>query len=63
MQTGKELLLRAIEVKARLRTGQLASQLVRAASVDREEILAALQFERWLADNCREVLDDRGATP
>lgn len=61
MQTNKDHILRVIEAKARLRTGQLASQLVRAPSADKEDILAAFRFERWLADNCREVLDDRGA--
>ncbi len=58
MQTGKEYLLQEIEVRARRRTAQLASQLVRAQSADKEEILAAFRFERWLADNCREALDD-----
>ena len=57
MQAAKERILRLIEAKARLRTGQLAGQLVRAASTDKEELLAALEFERWLADSCREALD------
>ena len=60
MQTGKEFLLREIEARARRRTAQLASQLLRAASSDKEEILAAFRFERWLADNCCEALDDYG---
>lgn len=54
MQTTKDLLLRILEVKAQRREGRLAHAFVRAASDDREMILAEMQFERWLADNCRD---------
>ena len=54
MQTTKDLLLRIVEVKARHRVAGLASAFVRAASRDREMILAEMQFERWLADSCRD---------
>ncbi len=56
MQTTKDLLLRIVEVKARHRVAGLACQMVRAPSRDREMILAALEFERWLADSCRDCL-------
>ncbi len=59
MQAAKKHVLRLIGARARFRTSQLASQLVRAASADKEEILAALELERWLADSCREALEDR----
>ena len=49
----KDMLLRVVEVKARRRVAQLACQFVRAQSRDREMILAAMEFERWLADSCR----------
>lgn len=57
MQTIREHMVRAIEAKARLRTGQLASQLVRAAPADKEEILAAFEFERWLTESCSAALN------
>ena len=50
----KELLIRSIEEKASRRTGQLAGELIRTDS--KEIVLAELQFERWLADSCRECL-------
>ena len=48
----KEQLLRGIEAKATRRTGQLASELVRARSRDKELILAELEFQRFLAGSC-----------
>jgi hypothetical protein len=56
MQTVKERVVRVIEARARRRTGQLAGQLVRAAPVDREGILAELELERWLAEACQDAL-------
>ncbi len=54
MRSTKELLLAVVEAKARRRTGQLACDLVRATSANRELVLAELQFERWLAESCRD---------
>jgi hypothetical protein len=54
MRSGKDLLLRIVEVKARRRTGQLAGRLIRASAEAMEPILAELEFERWLADRCRD---------
>jgi len=54
MQSGKELILRSVEAKARRRTAYLATQLVRAAPAEKEEILAAFEFERWLAQACQD---------
>ena len=51
-------LLRAIVVAARRRTGRLATELVRAPPGEREDVLAALEFERWLADCAEEALGD-----
>ena len=63
MQTGKEHILRAIEVKARREAEYLAGEFARAASAEKEDILAALEMERWLADSCRVALADRGLGP
>ena len=38
----------------------LAGEFARAASAEKEELLAALEFERWLADSCREATDPTG---
>ena len=54
MYLTKDQLLRVVEIKARRRTAQLAHRLIRAASAEREMVLAALEFERWLADSCRD---------
>lgn len=58
MHPAKVHALRLIEAQARHNVGRLASRLVRASSCEKEAILAALEFERWLADGCLEVLDD-----
>jgi hypothetical protein len=62
MHQVKEHALRVIEARARQNVGHLASRLVRAASDDKEPILAALEFERWLAERCREAIDDVEST-
>lgn len=41
-----------IERRAWRRTGELAGELARADSHDREGILAELGFERWVAECC-----------
>ena len=57
MRNVKDILLRIVEVKARRRTGQLACRLIRAEAKSKESILAELEFERWLADRCRDCLN------
>ena len=52
MQTDKERIIRRIEAKALQEAGYLAGEFARAASSEREEILAALEVERWLAEAC-----------
>ena len=49
---------RLAEICARAwrRVGQLASQFARADGADRERILAEMELERWLAENCEEDL-------
>ena len=55
MQTAKEHILRLIEARAQQEAEYLAGEFARAASAEREEILAALEVERWLAQSCRAV--------
>ena len=48
-----------IEERAYRRIGQLAGELIRAKSEEKEVVLAELQFERWLADSCRQCLESK----
>jgi hypothetical protein len=57
VQMRKKFKLRAIEARAMREAAYLAGEFGRAASAEKEEILAALEIERWLAQSCREVLD------
>jgi hypothetical protein len=57
VQMRKKRKLQEIEAKARREAAYLAGEFARAASAEKEEILAALELERWLAQSCREVLD------
>jgi len=52
----KDILLEAIRRRSERRIGRLASDLVRAPSEEKEAILADMQLERWLAENCYECL-------
>ena len=56
MLTIKQRILREIEAQARQEAEYLAGEFARSASEEREAILAALEFEQWLAEGCREVL-------
>ena len=56
MEELENLLLRTIEARAWRRTGQLAADLVRSDSRDRELTLAELEFQRFLADVCLDCL-------
>ena len=55
MQTGKERILRITEARAQREAEYLAGEFARAVSAEREDILAALEVERWLAQSCRAV--------
>ena len=48
--------LAEIGASARRRLGELAGQFVTAAGVERERLLAEIEFERWLAEGCAEDL-------
>ena len=52
MTTMREILLEEIEAQARRETARMAGELARAPEGKREEILAALDVERWIAESC-----------
>jgi hypothetical protein len=51
----KDQILGVIEARARDRLAELAGEMVSAKSEDKEDILAGIEFERWLADSCRDA--------
>ena len=53
MQTEKEHMLRLVEARALQEAEYLAGEFARAASEEREAILAALEFEQWLVCSCQ----------
>jgi len=56
MRSAKDLLLAVMATRARRRTAQLAGDLARAESDDKELVLAELEFQRWLDESCRDCL-------
>ena len=56
MQDSTKLKLAMIERRSRREAEYLAGEFARAASADRERILAALEYESWMADSCAEAL-------
>lgn len=59
METWKELMVQRIEARSRHEAEHLAGEFARAAERDREDLLAALEGEKWLAESCAEALDPR----
>ena len=57
MQDIKDMLIRVIGVHAAPRSGQLASELVRATPEDKELVLAELELLHWLTESCHDCLD------
>ena len=53
----KDQMIRLIQYKAEQDAAELAGEFARAASEDRDEILAALEFEKWLAETCEVCLE------
>ena len=52
MTIGKDIILARVQARAEEEARRLAGEFVRAASEEREAILAALDFERQLAEDC-----------
>ena len=57
MSWDKDAMLDAVRRKAEAEAAYLAGEFARAASEEKEAILAALQFEQWLAQACWECQD------
>ena len=57
MRNPKDIQLEIIQRKAEQEAAFLAGEFARAASEEKEEILATMEFERWLAESCQACLD------
>ena len=55
MDNTKDFLLQVIRRRSERELASLAGEFARAASEGREAILAAMEFERWLAECCAEA--------
>ena len=53
----KESLIEAIRQRSQQEAACLAGEFARAASQDKEAILAALELEQWVAGSCEICLD------
>ena len=57
MSEQKDQIIALIQYKAEQDAAELAGEFARAASEEREEILAAFEFEKWLAKTCAVCLE------
>ena len=57
MTSKKDILLEIIRYKSQQEAAYLAGEFARAASAEKETILAELEFSRWLAESCEICLD------
>jgi hypothetical protein len=53
----KDEIIRLIGNRAEKEAAYLAGEFARAASKDKEDLLAALEYEQWLAETCWLCLD------
>ena len=53
----KDQIIALIQYKAEQDGAELAGEFARAASEEKEETLAALEFEKWLAETCALCLE------
>ena len=49
----KDQMIRLIETEARQKAAAFSIQFARVPSEEKETLLAAMEFERWMADSCR----------
>ena len=59
MNEVKDMILEALCKRAEREAARLADEFARAAAEDKEAILAALEFEQWLALSCEQCLGQR----
>ena len=57
MRSNKDILVEIIRRKSLREAAHLAGEFARAASKDKEDVLAEMHFNRWLADCCDICLD------
>ena len=55
----KDVLLEAIQHKSEREAARLSGEFVRAASEEKEAILAELELEQWVAGSCKVCLHPR----
>ena len=48
----KDQIVALIQYKAEQDVAELAGEFARAASEEKEELLAALEYNKWLAETC-----------
>ena len=53
----KDQIIALIQYKAEQDAAELAGEFAHAASEEKEDILAALEFEKWLAETCAVCLE------
>jgi hypothetical protein len=59
----EDVMLVRIQRQAEARARILAGEFARAASQDKEAILAELEFEKWLAEACLDALPEPPTQP
>ncbi len=53
----KDILLETIQHKSELEAARLSGQFARAASEEKEAILAEFELEQWITESCEICLD------
>ena len=53
----KDRMVRLIQQDAAEKMAAYAGEMIRGAPEEKEQILAGLDFERWLEQSCRECLN------
>ena len=59
----EDVMLVRIQRQAEARARILAGEFARAASQDKEAILAELEYEKWLAEACADALPEPPPEP
>ena len=59
----KDVILKRIQRQAQAGAGRLADEFARAASEEKEAILAELEYEKWLAGACLDALPEPAQEP
>ena len=54
----KDQIVALIQYKAEQDVAKLAGEFARASSEEKEELLAALEYNKWLAETCAVCLEE-----